>query len=136
MGTDRRRVGVVVATAGAALVVGSGFLTWVSVAGSRLSGFRMADLLTDAADRLPEAPPGWTGAAWYLLPLAGALGWVAVFRPNPPESGRAVGLLGLAVVVATAGFLLVSIGERPTSGPVASLAGGGLLMCSTCFARR
>lgn len=103
---DRRHAALVgLATAASIL---SGWATWLEVAGSPVSGFRMAELWVAVGDDLGAGPPGWVGVAWYLVPLAGAASALALTWPGPPRARpvhRPLGLLVLlvAVVVGVAG---------------------------------
>jgi hypothetical protein len=112
------------------MVVGSGFLTWVDFAGSRLSGFAMSDLLTDLFDNLPETPPTVFGAAWYALPIGGVVAWLLVLRHRPPRATHAAGVLGWLIVGACITFVAMNVGVRVTPGPVVAGIGGAGLAAS------
>ena len=105
-GPDRRHAALV--GLAVAVTILSGWTTWLEVAGSPLSGFRMAELWVAVGDDLGAGPPGWVGVAWYLVPLAGAASALALTWPGPPRARpvhQPLGLLVLlvAVVVGVAG---------------------------------
>lgn len=122
-------VAVLSVAVGAVLIVVSGFLVWFRVLGSELTGFRMADLITDVGDSLEVAPPGWMGAVWYLLPLVGVGSWLVLFLTKPVRATVIHAALGAAVVAAVSIYMVVAAdrGEL-TPGPVVATVGGLLVL--------
>lgn len=121
---------------GAGLILYSGFLVWFRVLGSELTGFRMADLITDVGDRLSVAPPSWIGAAWYLLPFAGVVSWILLFARSPvrPRIGHLV--IGAAVAIACAGYMVIAADRADvTRGPVVALVGALLVLAGAVMDR-
>ncbi len=60
-GPDRRHAALV--GLAVAVTILSGWTTWLEVAGSPVSGFRMAELWVAVGDDLGAGPPGWVGVA-------------------------------------------------------------------------
>lgn len=120
-----RRVSVVAAAVGSAAVVASGLLTWVSVLGSDLSGFRMAELVGRYGDTVAGAPAPWWGVVWYVLPLAAIGCWLWVFARQPLLVPAAVGVAGGVMLVGCLGFV-AAVGSAP--GPWLASFGSLLIL--------
>ena len=108
-------------SAGAALLAGSGFAVWLEAAGSRLSGFRLAELIGGYGDSVAGIPPAWVGAAWYLFPASAGACWILLFRRAPPCVASAHGPIGAAVAVAAAAYLTR---VDSSAGPLLALIAG------------
>ncbi|MBC8364346.1 MAG: hypothetical protein H8E59_05060 [Actinobacteria bacterium] len=98
--SDRLHAGLV--AFGAVGTILGGWVTWVEVAGSPVTGFRMAELWVAVGDDLGGGPPGWVGIAWYLVPLVGAASVLLLTWPGPPRARPAHALLGGVVLLAVA----------------------------------
>ena len=110
---------------GAMLVGVSGFAVWYEVLGSRLTGFRLAELIGGFGTELSSVPPPWVGAAWYLFPMSAGVCWLLTFWRSPPAASFAHVFLGTAVVLG-AGLYLGLADNQP--GPVLALVGGSLVL--------
>ena len=122
---SRRTVGLVASISGALLVAGSGLATWVDAFGTRLSGFRMAELIEGYGSRVEGVPPRWVGVAWYLFPIAAGVCWTLTFLRTPPAP-RSIHTIVGAVVSVASGVFLAGVGTRP--GPLIALLGGLMIM--------
>ena len=122
----RRIQGVVSVALGVVLVAISGFAVWVEVFGSRLTGYRLAELIGDFGSEMERVPPAWVGAVWYLLPFSAGVCWLLLFRRMPPSASTTHTWMGMAVAMAAglfAGF------QEFQPGPSLALA-GGVLICA------
>ncbi len=115
---------------GAALAVVSGLAPWVRVLGDDLAGYRMADLVLSLGDDLEVTPPRWVGVAWYLIPIAGSVAWIATFWSGVAVRPRyhlpaavVISVVTLALAVAVARTVTVSLGPGVVAG-----GSSGLLM--------
>lgn len=106
---------------GAVLVAVSGFLTWLEVLGSELTGYRLAKLITSFGDEVHGVPPAWVGVAWYAIPALAAVCWLLAFRWSPPRASTAHVVIGIVLAGASAGYLA---GADVQIGPVVALVGG------------
>lgn len=132
--SDRLHTGLV--AFGAVGTIVSGWVAWVRVAGSPVTGFRMTELWVAVGDDLGGGPPGWVGIAWYLVPLAGAASVLLLTWPGPPRARPSHGLLGgVAVVVAVVVAVAANVADATRVGPglwlagvagIAQVAGGSL----------
>ncbi len=118
---------------GAAVLAGSGLAAWLDVAGSRLSGFRLAELVGGYGQWLPGVPGAWVGAAWYLFPAASGMCWILLFRRSPPAVSPVHGAIGAAVAIA-ASIYLARVDRL--AGPLLALAGGLMIALGGLAGRR
>ena len=131
---DRRyRIGGLVAVAVGAVVVGaSGFAVWLEVLGSRLSGFRLAELIGGFGKELDAVPPQWVGVAWHLFPVSAGVSWLLAYRRTPSSASLAHVVLGPAIVIGAGLYLgLVDV----QLGPVLALVGGLFILAGGLFGR-
>ena len=119
--------------AGAAILACSGFAVWLDAAGSRLSGFRLAELIGGYGGWVPGVPPAWVGAAWYMFPAAAGTCWILLFRRSPPTVSRAHGLIGAAVAVAAS---IYAARVDRLAGPLLALVGGLIIAVGALAGRR
>ena len=110
---------------GAMLVGVSGFAVWYEVLGSRLTGFRLAELIGGFGTELSSVPPPWVGVVWYLFPMSAGVCWLLTFWRSPPAASVAHVVLGTAVGLG-AGLYLGLADHQP--GPVLALVGGSLVL--------
>ncbi|MEE2697779.1 MAG: hypothetical protein VX516_04970, partial [Actinomycetota bacterium] len=109
---------------GAVGTILSGWVTWVEVVGSSVTGFRMAELWVVVGDDLGGGPPGWVGIVWYLVPLAGAASVLLLTWPGPPRARPSHGLLGgVAVLVAVLVAVAANVADATRTGTGLWLAG-------------
>ena len=129
-----RRVSATAAvSAGAAILACSGFAVWLEVAGSRLSGFRLAEIIGGYGDHVAGVPPAWVGALWYLFPVAAGACWILLFRRSPPTVSRAHAPIGAAVAAAAVAY--VARVDAP-AGPLLAMAGGLFVVVGSLAGRR
>ncbi len=129
----RRVLSVAATAAGAAVLAGSAFAAWLEVAGSRLSGFRLAETIGGYGDHVTGLPPAWVGAVWYLFPVSAGVCWILLFRRSPPAASGAHAVIGASVAIAAAAYL-VAVDSR--AGPLTALAGGLLILLGALAGRR
>ncbi len=124
---DRRiRIGGVITVSLGAMLVGvSGFAVWYEVLGSRLTGFRLAELIGGFGAELSSVPPPWVGVVWYLFPVSAGACWLLTFWRSPPAASLVHVVLGTAVGFG-AGLYLGLADNQP--GPVLALVGGLLVL--------
>lgn len=119
--------GLCASIVGVVLVAVSGLAPWFDAFGVRLSGFRMAELISGFGGRVPSAPPRWVGAAWYLLPIGAGVCWTLSFLRSPPRPTRVHLYVG-AMVSAAAALYVAAVGIH--AGPSLALVGGLTMMFS------
>lgn len=119
--TAAERVAVGLVVGGAVLVVISGFVVWLEVLGSELTGYRLAEIISDFGDDLPGVPPRWVGAAWYGFPALAAVCWLLAFRRSPASASQGHTAIGLVLVVASLAYL---VSADVQAGPILTLCGG------------
>ena len=110
---------------GAVLVGASGFAVWFEVLGSRLTGFRLAELIGGFGAELSSVPPPWVGVAWYLFPVSAGACWLLTFWRSPPAGSLAHVFLGAAVGIGAGLYLGLADLQL---GPVVALVGGLLIL--------
>ena len=118
---------------GAAVIAGSAFAGWLEVAGSRLSGFRLAEIIGGYGDHVAGVPPAWVGAVWLLFPASAGVCWVLLFSSSPPAVSRAHAPIGAAVAIAAAAYAARVDGR---AGPLLALAGGMMILVGALAGRR
>lgn len=134
MSTRRFRIGGVVAVAlGAVMVGGSGFAVWLEVLGSRLTGFRLAELIGGFGRELNSVPPAWVGAVWYLIPISAGVSWLLVFWRSPPSVSLGHVLLGASVAIGAGSYLGFADNQL---GPKLALAGALMILAGGALGRR
>ena len=129
----RRVMAVAAVCAGAAVLAGSGFAVWLDAAGSRLSGFRLAELIGGYGGRVPGVPPAWVGAVWYLFPASAGACWILLFRRSPPAVSGAHGLIGAAIAAAAAVYV---VRVDSLAGPMLALAAGLIVVLGSLAGRQ
>lgn len=138
-GTRLRRVlagrglAEILVVSGAAILACSGFAAWLEVAGSRLSGFRMVEIIGGYGRWLPSVPDPWVGAAWYLFPAAAGTCWILLFRRSPPTLSLVHAAIGAAVAMAA---LIYIVRVARLTGPLLALAGGLIIAAGALAGRR
>lgn len=118
---------------GSVIVAISGFFVWLEVLGSELTGYRLAELISDFGDELSGVPPGWVGVSWYLFPALAAVCWLLVFRHSPP--GATVTHVGLGALIAVGAACYLIFVDVHT-GPTLALGGGLLVAVGGLAAQR
>lgn len=126
----RDKVAAALVIIGSLIVAVSGFFVWLDILGSDLTGYQLANLVSDYGSELSGVPPDWVGVCWYLFPALASISWLLVFRHSPPRVRLMHLGMGGALVVGAAcylGFVEVHLG--PVSALVGGLtvAGGGVL---------
>ena len=124
--------GVVVVAVGAVLLGVSGFAVWLEVLGSRLTGFRLAELIGGFGEELSAVPPRWVGAAWYLFPVSAGVCWLLAFRRSPPAASLSHAVLGAAIALGAGLYLGLADNQL---GPVLALVGGLLILAGGLLGR-
>ena len=117
---------------GAAVIAGSAFAGWLEVAGSRLSGFRLAEIIGGYGDHVEGVPAAWVAAVWFLFPASAGVCWILLFRSSPPAISRAHAPIGAAVALAAAAYAVRVDGR---AGPLLALAGGMIILAGALAGR-
>ncbi len=127
----RRGAAAITVVVGSAILAGSGFAVWLDVAGVRLSGFRLAEIV--GGQWLPGMPDAWVGVAWYLFPAAAGICWTLLFWHLPPTVSPLHSAIGAAVAIAAAVY---AARVDPLTGPLLALAGGLIIAAGGLAGRR
>ena len=118
---------------GAAVIAGSAFAGWLEVAGSRLSGFRLAEIIGGYGDHVAGVPPAWVAAVWFLFPVSAGVCWILLFRSSRPAISRAHAPIGAAVAIGAFAYAARIDGQ---AGPLLALAGGMIIVVGVLAGRR
>jgi hypothetical protein len=133
---SRQAAADVVALAGGAAVVGSAFLPWVAHGpGHSLHGHALADAVVALGNTMPGLSVARLMILWYLVPVVGALTWVAIGTRG--RTSRSARIVAVAAVVVSASALAIFdvVGRWQNLGAGAFVAvAGAVVTCAATFA--
>jgi hypothetical protein len=135
----RQRVAECAYFAGGGALIASALLHWVRHgAGSGLRGHELIDAIVVLGRHVPALSAARLTVLWYVVPLLGAISWIALgvagIGARVTRVVAVVALVASALVVAA--FVRLAGLPNLGVGPVVAAAGALTLVAATGFARR